>query len=118
MPGCSSSLSNKINATGSTNPLIWTALTLSRPYGTQFGRVEFSRRLFSPFSEYNPTASSYHSPDSAALDWSHWLARLTGKGLLELGKIRHHSIGTEFRGCVRIGFYPQSQVLRANIFAP
>src|ERR1700733_3986407 len=31
MPGCSSSLSNKINATGSTNPLIWTALAENSP---------------------------------------------------------------------------------------
>jgi hypothetical protein len=27
---------NKINAAGLTNPLIWTALTLSRPFGTEF----------------------------------------------------------------------------------
>ena len=34
--GCGTRLSNKIHAAGSTNPLIWTALTLSRPFGTQF----------------------------------------------------------------------------------
>jgi hypothetical protein len=34
--GYGTRLSNKINAAGSTNPLIWTALTLSRPFGTQF----------------------------------------------------------------------------------
>ena len=34
--GYATRLSNKINAAGSTNPLIRTALTLSRPFGTQF----------------------------------------------------------------------------------
>jgi hypothetical protein len=33
---CCTRLANKINAARSTNPLIWTALTLSRPFGTQF----------------------------------------------------------------------------------
>ncbi len=35
--GRSTSLSNEINATESTNQLIWTALTLNRPFGTEFG---------------------------------------------------------------------------------
>jgi hypothetical protein len=34
--GCGTRLSNNINTTGSTHPLIWTALALSRPFGTQF----------------------------------------------------------------------------------
>jgi hypothetical protein len=34
MAGGSTRLSNKINASGSTNPLIWTALIFSRPFGT------------------------------------------------------------------------------------
>jgi hypothetical protein len=36
MADCCTRLANKINAARSTNPLIWTALTLSRPFGTQF----------------------------------------------------------------------------------
>jgi hypothetical protein len=35
--GCGTRLSNNINATGSTHPLIWTALTLSRSFGTVRG---------------------------------------------------------------------------------
>jgi hypothetical protein len=34
--GYGTRLSDKINAAGSTHPVIWTALTLSRPFGTQF----------------------------------------------------------------------------------
>jgi hypothetical protein len=43
--GCAPRLSNKINAAGSTNPLIWTALTLSRPFGTQFVSRVFTQTL-------------------------------------------------------------------------
>ena len=34
MADCCTHLSNKINAAGSTNPVIWTALTFIRPFGT------------------------------------------------------------------------------------
>jgi hypothetical protein len=42
MPGRNTRLSNKINPPESINELIWTALTLSRPFGTC---AEFFRSL-------------------------------------------------------------------------
>jgi hypothetical protein len=45
MAGGSTRLSNKINASGSTNPLIWTALILGRPSGTCLGCRFEERRI-------------------------------------------------------------------------
>jgi hypothetical protein len=38
IPGRGTILSNEIDATESTNQLIWTALLFSRPYGTEAGK--------------------------------------------------------------------------------
>jgi hypothetical protein len=65
-----------------------------------------------------PVPISGTSPDSATIRWGHRLAGLTGKGPLELRKIRYHSIDPELRWGVRICLNPQSQIFRANVLAP
>jgi hypothetical protein len=43
MTDCCTRLANKINAARSTNPLIWTALTLSRPFATISLQTQFGQ---------------------------------------------------------------------------
>ncbi len=57
-------------------------------------------------------------PDRAAVDRSHRLSGLTGKCLLELREVQHHSDCAKLFRRMAIRLYPQPQVLRAVVLAP